>query len=43
MLSSYLIAVPTGVKVLNWVATLWRGTVEFTTPLLFAAGASRSS
>ncbi len=39
MLSSYLIAVPTGVKVLNWVATLWRGTVEFTTPLLFAAGA----
>ena len=31
MLSSYLIAVPTGVKVLNWVATLWRGTVEFTT------------
>ena len=38
MLSSYLIAVPTGVKVLNWVATLWRGTVEFTTALLFAAG-----
>ena len=29
---------PTGVKVLNWVATLWRGTVEFTTPLLFAVG-----
>jgi cytochrome c oxidase subunit 1 len=39
MLSSYLIAVPTGVKVLNWVATLWRGTVEFRTPLLFCAGA----
>ena len=38
MLSSYLIAVPTGVKVLNWVATLWRGTVEFTTALLFAVG-----
>jgi cytochrome c oxidase subunit I len=38
MLSSYTIAVPTGVKILNWVATLWRGTVEFKTPLLFAVG-----
>jgi cytochrome c oxidase subunit 1 len=38
MVSSYLIAVPTGVKVLNWVATLWRGTVEFKTPLLFCVG-----
>src|SRR5256885_4922477 len=38
MLSSLLIAVPTGVKVLNWIATLWHGTIEFKTPLLFAAG-----
>ena len=38
MFSSYLIAVPTGVKVLNWVATLWRGTIEFKTPLLFCVG-----
>ena len=38
MISSMLVAVPTGVKVLNWVATLWRGTIEFTTPLYFAAG-----
>jgi len=38
MLSSFLIAVPTGVKIFNWIATLWRGTVEFRTPLLFAAG-----
>ncbi len=38
MLSSFLIAVPTGVKVLNWIATLWRGTIEFKTPLLFCVG-----
>jgi cytochrome c oxidase subunit 1 len=38
MISSYLIAVPTGVKILNWVATLWRGTIEFKTPLLFCVG-----
>jgi cytochrome c oxidase subunit 1 len=38
MLSSYVIAVPTGVKIFNWIATLWRGTVEFKTPLIFAVG-----
>jgi cytochrome c oxidase subunit I len=38
MLSSFLIAVPTGVKIFNWVATLWRGTIEYRTPLLFAVG-----
>jgi cytochrome c oxidase subunit 1 len=38
MLGSFLIAVPTGVKIFNWVATLWRGTVEFTVALLFAVG-----
>jgi cytochrome c oxidase subunit I len=38
MLGSFLIAVPTGVKIFNWVATLWRGTVEFKTPLLFSVG-----
>jgi cytochrome c oxidase subunit I len=38
MLSSFLIAVPTGVKMLNWVATMWRGTIELKTPLLFCAG-----
>jgi heme/copper-type cytochrome/quinol oxidase subunit 1 len=38
MLSSFLIAVPTGVKIFNWVATLWRGSIEFKTPLLFVVG-----
>ena len=38
MLSSFVIAIPTGVKMLNWIATLWRGTIEFKTPLLFCVG-----
>jgi cytochrome c oxidase subunit I len=38
MLSSFLIAVPTGVKIFNWTATLWRGAIEFKTSLLFAVG-----
>ncbi|HMD56891.1 MAG TPA: cytochrome c oxidase subunit I [Solirubrobacteraceae bacterium] len=38
MISSYTIAVPTGVKILNWIATLWRGAIEFRTPLLFCVG-----
>jgi cytochrome c oxidase subunit 1 len=38
MMSSFLIAIPTGVKIFNWLATLWRGTIELKTPLIFACG-----
>jgi cytochrome c oxidase subunit I len=35
---SLLIAVPTGVKFFNWIGTMWRGQLRFSTPLLFAIG-----
>jgi len=38
MYTTVLIAVPTGVKVFNWVATMWRGSMTFETPMLFALG-----
>jgi cytochrome c oxidase subunit I len=37
MLSSFTIAVPTGIKIFNWIATLWRGSIVLKTPLYFAA------
>src|SRR6266851_242671 len=38
MYATTLIAVPTGVKVFNWVATMWKGSLSFETPMLFAIG-----
>lgn len=36
MYATMSIAVPTGVKVFNWIATMWRGSMTFETPMLFA-------
>jgi cytochrome c oxidase subunit 1 len=36
--ATMLIAVPTGVKVFNWIATMWKGSMTFETPMLFAVG-----
>ena len=38
MYATILISVPTGVKVFNWTATMWRGSMTFETPMLFAIG-----
>jgi cytochrome c oxidase subunit 1 len=38
MYATMMIAVPTGVKVFNWVSTMWRGSMTFETPMLFAIG-----
>lgn len=39
MFSTMLVAVPTGVKFFNWLATLWEGKLSFETPMLFVLGA----
>ena len=38
MFATLLIAVPTGVKVFNWIATMWKGSLTFEAPMLFACG-----
>jgi cytochrome c oxidase subunit 1 len=36
--ASMVIAVPTGIKVFSWIATMWGGSIQFKTPMLFAIG-----
>lgn len=38
MITSMIIAVPTGVKIFSWMGTMWEGKIHFTTPMLFALG-----
>ncbi len=38
MVATMLVAIPTGVKIINWLATTWRGNLIFDTPMLFALG-----
>jgi heme/copper-type cytochrome/quinol oxidase subunit 1 len=36
--ATMVIAVPTGIKIFSWIATLWEGAIFFNTPILFALG-----
>jgi cytochrome c oxidase subunit 1 len=38
MITTLLIAVPTGIKIFSWLATMWEGKLRFNTPMLFALG-----
>ena len=38
MLATMVIAVPTGIKIFSWIATMWGGSIELATPMLFAIG-----
>ena len=37
-ITTMLIAVPTGVKIFNWIGTMWGGSIDFKTPMLFSIG-----
>ncbi|MEJ6391269.1 cytochrome c oxidase subunit I [Gymnodinialimonas ulvae] len=38
MVATMVIAVPTGIKIFSWIATMWMGSITFKTPMLFAVG-----
>jgi cytochrome c oxidase subunit 1 len=38
MIATMVIAVPTGIKIFSWIATMWGGSISFETPMLFAIG-----
>jgi len=38
MAATMVIAVPTGIKIFSWIATMWGGSIRFSTPMLFAVG-----
>ena len=37
-ITTMAIAVPTGIKIFNWIGTMWKGSIDFNTPMLFAVG-----
>jgi cytochrome c oxidase subunit 1 len=37
-LTTYLIAIPTGIKFVNWIGTMWKAKITFETPMLFSVG-----
>lgn len=37
-IATLIIAVPTGIKIFSWIATMWGGSIRFTTPMIFAIG-----